>query len=206
MNKKYELTKETTLSWDNKTLFRIKALVTIKNVVKKGESGGFIEAEANLDVYGNAWVSGDARVYGNAWVSGDARVYGNAWVQFGRLTVDIHTHFQDYIASSLNVYPIKGFYYLYKRVVKVSDGEYRACFDNKTIYKDGKVTRTKDFDPDITVSCSSGIHASTPFYYSQGDTLITVKIKASDIITCQEGKVRCKAVTTIGEVESDIEL
>ena len=30
-------------------------------------------------MYGDAWVSGDARVYGNAWVYGNARVYGNAW-------------------------------------------------------------------------------------------------------------------------------
>ena len=88
--KKFELTDEKK-DFFGTTLFRIKALVDF-GMVRKGELGGFIEKESNLDhdgnawVYGNAWVSGDARVYGdsrvygNARVSGDAWVYGNAWV------------------------------------------------------------------------------------------------------------------------------
>jgi len=117
------------------------------------------------------------------------------------LKVDIAISLKAYIASSLNVYPVRGFYYLYKRVTKVSDGNYKACYDGITTYEDGKETRIEDYDPDTAVSCSRGIHASTPFYWKQGDTLIAVKIKASDIITCQEGKVRCKAVTTISEIK-----
>jgi hypothetical protein len=31
-------------------------------------------------VYGDAWVSGNARVYGDAWVYGNAMVSGNAMV------------------------------------------------------------------------------------------------------------------------------
>ncbi len=50
-------------------------------------------------------------------------------------------------------------------------------------------------------SCSSGLHASTPFYTTDGDTIIAVKVELTDIITCQEGKVRCKALTVIGEVK-----
>lgn len=201
MNKKYELTKETTIAWTGETLFRLKALVNIGLSIKKGDLGGFIKCETNLETTGKAWVYGNARVYGNAWVCGNAQVYGDAYIQFGRLQVEIFSNIQAYIASSLDAYPIKGFYYLYKRVVKVSNSKYKACYDGKTIYEDGKVTRIEDFDPDIKVSCSRGIHASTPFYYTQGDTLIAVKVKVSDIITCQEGKVRCKAVTTIGEIK-----
>ncbi|KXV71403.1 hypothetical protein AD952_09260 [Acetobacter cerevisiae] len=91
--KKYELTDETTKSWDGRTLHRIRALVAIAAFgVSVGDLGGFIEAETNLKQYGNAWVSGDAQVFGdaqvsgNAWVSGnarvsgDAQVSGNAWV------------------------------------------------------------------------------------------------------------------------------
>lgn len=37
--------------------------------------------DGNAWVYGNAWVSDDARVYGNAQVSDDARVYGNAKIE-----------------------------------------------------------------------------------------------------------------------------
>jgi carbonic anhydrase/acetyltransferase-like protein (isoleucine patch superfamily) len=79
------------------TLKQIRATENF-GVVVKGDIGGWIQSEANLDVYGNAWVygdalvsgdarvsgdaevSGNARVYGDALVSGDARVYGNALV------------------------------------------------------------------------------------------------------------------------------
>ena len=64
--KKFELTSES-VTFLGKTLFRIKALVSFGDVAE-GELGGFIERENNLDQ------SGDARVFGNAWVSGDARV------------------------------------------------------------------------------------------------------------------------------------
>ena len=89
--KKFELTTEFITNFLGTKLFRIKALVEFGKV-EKGELGGFVEKEENLDhdgdawVSGNAWVYGDARVsgdawvYGNAMVSGDARVYGNAWV------------------------------------------------------------------------------------------------------------------------------
>ena len=58
---------------------RIRALVAIASFnVSPGDLGGYIEAKKNLQVSGNAWVSGDARVCGNARVSGDAQVCGNA--------------------------------------------------------------------------------------------------------------------------------
>ena len=105
-NKKYKLTQGTILTYNGKKLFRIEALATIDGIVSKGDLGGFIETEANLQVYGNAWVYGDARVYGDAWVSGNSRVYGNsrvsgdAWVsgnarvQFGALTSDMDNKYE----------------------------------------------------------------------------------------------------------------
>ena len=75
-NNKYELTNNKK-EWLGHTLFQIKALVNIEKFnISKGELGGYIEKEENLDQSDNAWVYGDARVYGNAWVSGNARVYG----------------------------------------------------------------------------------------------------------------------------------
>ena len=77
--KKFELTTEFITNFLGTKLFRIKALVEFGKV-EKGELGGFVEKEENLDHDGDAWVSGNAEVYGNARVSGNARVYGNAWV------------------------------------------------------------------------------------------------------------------------------
>ena len=80
-----------------RTVKRIRALVAIAALgVSAGDVGGYVEADKNLR--GNAWVSGNARVSGNAqvsgnaWVSGNAqvsgnaRVSGNAWV-FGNAQV-----------------------------------------------------------------------------------------------------------------------
>ena len=83
--KKFELTTEFITSFLGTKLFRIKTLVKFGDV-EKGELGGFVEKEENLEHYGNAWVSGGAIVFGDARVSGDAivyegaRVYGNAKV------------------------------------------------------------------------------------------------------------------------------
>lgn len=68
--KKYELTEET-IKVDGRTLHRIKALRDFGGV-KKGEKGGYIGKENNLDHESNAWVYGDARVHGNACVFGGA--------------------------------------------------------------------------------------------------------------------------------------
>ena len=84
ITKKYEFTGETKIEFGI-TLKRIRALVSF-GIVAKGEIGGWIEKDSNLDQSGDAWVYGDARIYGNArvygdaWVYGDARIYGNARV------------------------------------------------------------------------------------------------------------------------------
>ena len=76
---KYKLLKNDTKEWCGITLFRIEATASFGSV-SKGDKGGFIEKEVNLEQDGNAWVYGDARVSGNAWVYGDAQVSGNAQV------------------------------------------------------------------------------------------------------------------------------
>ena len=76
---KYKLLKNDTKEWCGITLFRIEATASFGSV-SKGDKGGFIEKEVNLEQDGNAWVYGDARVSGNAQVYGDARVSGNARV------------------------------------------------------------------------------------------------------------------------------
>jgi hypothetical protein len=100
----------------------------------------------------------------------------------------------------LNVYPVNGKYTLYKRVNKVASGVYVSNYDGKTGYADGKTT-TVEYDPDVTVSCGKGIHVSTPFYWDEGNALIQVSVKVDDVITCLEGKMRCKAVKVIGEIK-----
>ncbi|AWB52370.1 hypothetical protein [Pasteurella multocida] len=89
--KKYELLKNDMVKFENKTLYRIRALRRFGDIIA-GQLGGYIESENNLDHDGNAWVADNALVYdnafvsdnalvsGNAWVFGNARIYNNAWV------------------------------------------------------------------------------------------------------------------------------
>ena len=79
MNQKYKLVEKKFFPEINKELWQIEALCDF-GTVKKGEKGGWIEKESNLDneTDGNAWVCGNAKVCGNAWVCGDAEVYGYA--------------------------------------------------------------------------------------------------------------------------------
>ncbi|HHV3535814.1 hypothetical protein ACMG7P_08600 [Streptococcus agalactiae] len=78
--KKYELLKDDTIEVAGKTLFRIKALISFKDI-RKGEIGGYVEAERNLSQSDNAWVTGNAWVCDDACVTGNARVSDNAWVE-----------------------------------------------------------------------------------------------------------------------------
>lgn len=61
------------------TLHRIVAINDLKqHLVKKGDLGGWIEKESNLQ--GNAWVGNEAMVFDNAMVFGNAIVYEDATV------------------------------------------------------------------------------------------------------------------------------
>ena len=75
---KYKLT-NTTKIVNGVTLYQIQALKDFSDV-KKGDIGGWIQAEKNLSQENNCWVWGDALVYGDARVYNDALVYGDAWV------------------------------------------------------------------------------------------------------------------------------
>ena len=79
MEKKFILTDKFVINSFGIKLFQIKCTKSFK-YAQKGDFGGYVEKEGNLDQENDAWVSGDARVFGNARVSGDAWVSGNAWV------------------------------------------------------------------------------------------------------------------------------
>lgn len=88
--KKYILLKNDTITVSGVRLYRIKALISFGNV-KKGELGGYIQSEKNLNSIYNSdkddsWVYDNAKVYGNAEVFTGAKIYGNAEV-FGNAEI-----------------------------------------------------------------------------------------------------------------------
>ena len=90
MNKKYELLENDKIEYNEKILYRIKALCTFTDInkieIKEGSLGGYIESERNLSQNGSCWVYDSAKVYdyaevfGNAIISNNAEIYGNAKV------------------------------------------------------------------------------------------------------------------------------
>ena len=76
---KYELLTHDTISHSGRTLYRVRYLRNVAHL-RKGDLGGYIESERNLDQNGECVVCDGARVYGNAYVCGNARVYNTARV------------------------------------------------------------------------------------------------------------------------------
>ena len=79
MEKKFILTDKFVINSFGIKLFQIKCTKSFK-YAQKGDFGGYVEKEGNLDQENDAWVFGNARVSGDAWVSDNARVSGDAWV------------------------------------------------------------------------------------------------------------------------------
>ncbi len=77
MEKKFILTDKFVINSFGIKLFQIKCTKSFK-YAQKGDFGGYVEKEGNLDQENDAWVYGDAWVFGNARVSSNARVSGNA--------------------------------------------------------------------------------------------------------------------------------
>lgn len=78
--KTYELLKHDTISFDGRTLYRIRALVDYyhNDAVGKGQLGGYIETEENLTEWG--WVLENAKVYNRGLVCGTSLVDGRTVV------------------------------------------------------------------------------------------------------------------------------
>ena len=101
---KYEILKDDFIEFDDRKLYRIRALKDFSNV-QEGEFGGYIESERNLSHKGNAWVSGNAQVYGDARVYGDAQVYGDAWVSDNALVYgDAQVYGDAWVSGNAQVY------------------------------------------------------------------------------------------------------
>ena len=79
MEKKFILTDKFVINSFGIKLFQIKCTKSFK-YAQKGDFGGYVEKEGNLDQENDAWVSDNARVSGDAWVSDNAWVSSNAWV------------------------------------------------------------------------------------------------------------------------------
>ncbi|MGB6945753.1 MAG: hypothetical protein WBE37_25370 [Bryobacteraceae bacterium] len=87
MEKKYEFITGDSVQVGHRRLFRIRALRDFGGI-RRGDIGGYIECEANLDHSGEAWVADVAQVYGpHGCVRDNGRASGESWI-LGRVDGD----------------------------------------------------------------------------------------------------------------------
>lgn len=77
---KYTIDKNQSITFEGRTLYRIKALRDFADVTK-GDYGGYIQNYRNLSQDGTCWIYDDAKVLDKGSVSQSATVYHNAIVR-----------------------------------------------------------------------------------------------------------------------------
>lgn len=163
----------------------------------------------NAYVYGDAYVSGNARIFGSAQVYGDIRIFGNAIVcehakvQFSQLKTDIRKDLKASLKCQCNLIPENDKIVAYKLVHK----SLRSLYDMSFVYKIGEIAICKNPKEDNS-SCSEGLHFSNLTYWDNKakdclDNLVYLKaeIDLEDIITVQDGKIRCRRAKILSKIE-----
>lgn len=99
--KKYEIIRTDYIEYEDRKLYRIRAL---KNFwyVSKGELGGYIESEYNLSQENNCWIADNARAFENAIIKNNAQICDDVIVQGNVIIRDNSfisgsTHIKDYV-------------------------------------------------------------------------------------------------------------
>ena len=199
--KKYKLTPT-----KKEGIFQIEALEDFGDV-KKGDLGGWVESEKNLSHEGECWVYGNARVYGNAHVCENAKVYGNAKVyeyqsiSTGRVISDLSKNIKESIRCQTGLGVFNGKVIAYKQVRK----DLFSFHDRSFLYVVGEVAEAETVK-ESNESCESGLHFSHMNYWNHAEnieqsTFLVAEIKLEDIITVQEGKIRCRKALILGSYD-----
>jgi hypothetical protein len=119
------------------------------------------------------------------------------FVRFGRVITDLSKDKKASLRAQLNVTPFNNTVILYKRVNADLSSEY----DNSFIYPKRGYVETNEVELSNS-SCATGLHFAGAEYYSQnekeGSIILVAKINLDDIITIQQGKVRCKKAFICG--------
>ena len=168
----------------------------------------------NTQVYDNALVNGyaqvydNAQIYGNAKVSGNVQIYGDAiiceemFVSYSKIDTDLRTDIAASLRGQCNLLLIKNKVIAYKIVNR----NLTSLFDENFVYKIGEIAEVKNPDKSH-VSCASGLHFSNLTYWDDNvqkykdKTYLVAEINVEDIITIQQGKIRCKKAKILDKVD-----
>lgn len=163
----------------------------------------------NSQVYDDAFVEGNAYVCDRAKVCGDVHLYGNAHVgehtkvQFSRLNTDLRKDIKASLRCQCNLMLDNGKVIAYKIVNK----NLSSLYDENFIYKVGETAICENPREDDS-SCSEGLHFSYLTYWDnrcdeglEDLVYLRAEINLEDIITVQEGKLRCRKAKILSKHE-----
>lgn len=86
---------------------------------------------------------------------------------------------------------------------KEVNDDFSSAYDNSFIYKVGEYAICEDY-ADNNESCAKGLHFSNPKYWNgkiENSRLLIAEIDLDDIITIQDGKIRCKKAFILDSVK-----
>lgn len=172
------------------------------------------EVYDNAYVYGNARVSedalvcGNARVYGygrvglNAFVGGNAVVCEDMDVCYSKITTDLRTDITASLRGQCNLL-VEG---NKVRAYKIVNKDLTSLYDKNFTYKIGEVAEVENPD-ETNASCASGLHFSNLTYWDChvdnyfNRVYLVAEIDVNDIITIQQGKIRCRKAKILNAVD-----
>ena len=186
------------------------------NVLVRGDAlvSGNALVRGNAQVYDNALVNGyaqvcdNAQIYGNAKVSGNVQIYGDAiiceemFVSYSKIDTDLRTDIAASLRGQCNLLLIKNKVIAYKIVNR----NLTSLFDKNFVYKIGEIAEVENPD-ESDASCASGLHFSNLTYWDDNvqkykdKTYLVAEINVEDIITIQQGKIRCKKAKILDKVD-----
>ena len=167
----------------------------------------------NAQVYNCATVIGDAVIRHNAIVKDNAYVSGVAVLRHnailsqqqrvveGVVDVDLSKNIKESIRCQTGLGVFDNKVIAYKQVNK----DLTSFYDKNFVYKIGEIAEEEfcDYSND---SCSAGLHFSNMNYWNKhtdlmNSTFLIAEINLEDIITVQEGKIRCKKAKILGKYD-----
>ena len=163
---------------------------------------GNANISSNAKVFGDANVCGNANVFGNACVCDNARVCENMQVSYSYAKTDLRKDTAASLRCQCNLLLMNNKVIAYKIVNK----NLSSLYDENFIYEVGKIAEVKDVE-ESNESCASGLHFSNLTYWDfklkeyTDKTYLVAEIDVEDIITIQQGKIRCRKAKILDKVD-----
>ena len=151
-------------------------------------------------IYGNTWICNNAKIYdhaqicGNAYICDDAIISQDQHVSCGVVKTDLSKpeNLANSIMVQCNLPVIDNKVVAYKLVRP----DLTSFYDETFHYEVGKEAKVENCE-ESNESCASGLHFSNITYWSLSCkelkyVCLEAEIDLNDIITVQEGKIRCR--------------